>query len=277
MVFAEKAVNSEERTQLNQLLGAANTESTSGYLGIRSFIDLLLEYPSARFSPQEFVDCLRKLVPRLYSIASSPTVYPGEIHLAVAVVRYETNNRKRYGVCSTYLADRAPLNKPIVPVFVASSHFGLPEDDSASMIMVGPGTGVAPFRAFMQERIANNASGKNWLFFGDQHAASDYLYGAEFEAMLADGHLDHLDLAWSRDQDRKIYVQDKMLESGAELWDWISKGAYFYVCGDAKRMARDVDTILHRIAREEGGLSEEAAAEYFKQMKKEKRYQRDVY
>lgn len=275
--FAERAEDAAEKAQLLKLLEDENKESTAPFLSEREFIDLLEEFPSVRFSPQDFVQGLRKLMPRLYSIASSPVVRAREIHLTVAVVRYETNHRERSGVCSTFLSDRVALNEAILPVFVTKSHFGLPEDNSTPIIMVGPGTGIAPFRAFLQERVATEASGKNWLFFGDQHAATDYLYGEEFEAMKEANHLERLDLAWSRDQDEKVYVQDKMIESGATLWEWLDAGASFYVCGDAKRMAKDVDAALHQIAQEHGGLSEEDAVAFFKQLKKDKRYQRDVY
>lgn len=277
MAFAERATDPEEKRALEDLLAEENKETTAAFLNDREFIDLLEEFPSVQFSPADFVSGLRKLMPRLYSIASSPVLFPEEIHLTVAVVRYETNQRQRSGVCSTFLADRVSLNESKLPVFVTRSHFGLPENGETSIIMVGPGTGIAPFRAFLQERIATKASGKNWLFFGDQHEATDYLYGEEFETMKADGHIQRLDLAWSRDQEHKIYVQDKMLDSGAELWQWIEEGATFYVCGDAKRMAKDVDVALHKIAQDHGGLSEEEAVEFYKQLKKEKRYQRDVY
>ena len=276
MAFAERA-EGEDKAKLETLLADENKESTATFLSEREFIDLLEEFPTARFSAEDFAAGLRKLMPRLYSIASSPVVHPQEIHLTVAIVRYETNGRERSGVCSTYLSDRVPLEDACLPVFVTQSHFGLPEDGSTPIIMVGPGTGIAPFRAFLQERIAKQDTGKNWLFFGDQHEATDYLYGEEFEQMKATGAIDRLDLAWSRDQGHKVYVQDKMLESGAELWKWIQSGAHFYVCGDAKRMAKDVDAALHQIAQEHGRLSEEEAVEFFKQLKKDKRYQRDVY
>ena len=164
-----------------------------------------------------------------------------------------------------------------VPVFVSHSHFGLPEDDARDIIMVGPGTGIAPFRAFMQERVATGAAGRNWLFFGDQHRATDYLYEEEWEAWRSAGALARADLAFSRDQLLKIYVQDRMRENAAELWAWLKGGANFYVCGDAKRMAKDVDVALHQVIAEQGGLDAAAAADYVKQMKKDKRYQRDVY
>ena len=216
-------------------------------------------------------------MPRLYSIASSPRVYPNDIHLTVAVVRYETNHRERVGVCSTFLADRVHVGSTPAPVFVSHSHFGPPADASKDAVMVGPGTGIAPFRAFVQDRIACGATGRNWVFFGDQHRATDFLYEEEWKAWLAKGALARLDTAFSRDQAQKIYVQDRMRENAAELWNWIKAGGYFFVCGDAKRMAKDVDVALHDVVAQQGGMDAVAAAEYVKQMKKDKRYQRDVY
>jgi sulfite reductase (NADPH) flavoprotein alpha-component len=274
--LAAKATNPEEKQRLDALLAPEAKEQLVAYLAEREFIDLLEEFPSARLTAQEFVDNLRKLMPRLYSIASSPKLYPHAVHLTIAVVRYRTNNRERIGVCSTYLADRIVTGQT-VPVFVANSHFDVPEDNSRDIIMVGPGTGVAPFRAFLQERIARGASGRNWLFFGDQRRASDFLYEEEFLEWQAKGQLHRLDLAFSRDQAHKVYVQNRMLESAPELWEWIRNGAGFYVCGDAKRMAKDVDAALHQVIAEQGGMDAAAAAEYVKAMKKEKRYLRDVY
>ncbi|HVU37969.1 MAG TPA: sulfite reductase subunit alpha, partial [Opitutales bacterium] len=245
--FHDLTAAEDEKARLHNLLNATKPEELHAYLEQREFLDLLEEYPGARFTAQSFVDQLRKLQPRLYSIASSPACHPQEIHLTVAVVRYETNNRPRIGVASTYLADRAPLHQPAVPVFVSHSHFGLPEDHSRDIIMVGPGTGIAPFRAFVQERLARNASGRMWVFFGDQRRAFDYLYEEEWETWHAGGRLARLDLAFSRDQAHKIYVQDRMQEHAAELWAWLQGGAAFYVCGDAKRMAKDVDLALHDI------------------------------
>jgi len=266
-----------EREKLAALLAPEAKEDLTRYLEEREYIDILNEFPSARLTPQEFVDHLRKLMPRLYSIASSPREYPNEIHLTVAVVRYEMNERKRFGVCTTFMADRTPVGAATVPVFVSHSHFAPPEDLTKDAIMVGPGTGIAPFRAFVQDRVAAGASGRNWLFFGDQQRANDFLYEEEWSEQLVRGGLARLDTAWSRDQDEKVYVQDKMLASAAELWAWLRAGAYFYVCGDAKRMAKDVDVALHEIVATQGGLTPEQAVDYVKQMKKEKRYQRDVY
>ena len=273
-----KATDPGDKARLDAMLAPEAKERVKVYLEERAFIDLLCEFPSAQLTPQEFVDHLRKLMPRLYSIASSPKVSPDGVHLTVAVVRYQTNGRDRVGVCSTFMADRVVVGQTAVPTFVSHSHFGLPENHAEKdVIMVGPGTGIAPFRAFVQERVAVGATGRNWVFFGDQHAATDYLYQDEWEQYVSKGQVSRLDLAWSRDQEQKVYVQDKMRENAAELWAWLEKGAYFYVCGDAKRMAKDVDQALHDIIAEQGGLPIEKAQEYVKQLKKDKRYQRDVY
>ena len=275
--LAAKTGDAKERAQLADLLGPGAEELRETFLGQREFIDLLEEFPGVRLTPQELADHMRRLMPRLYSIASSPTMHPGQVHLTVAPVRYESNGRRRYGVCSTFLADRVTRRKTSIPVFVAASHFGLPEDPAKDIIMVGPGTGVAPFRAFVQERVVTKAPGRNWLFFGDQHEATDYLYGDEWKRLLAEGKMARVDLAFSRDQPKKIYVQDRMRETAAELWSWLKGGAHFYVCGDAHRMAKDVDVVLHEVIAQHGGMTPAAAADYVKQMKKDKRYQRDVY
>ena len=275
--LAAKTASEDEKARLAGLLAPESKDVLTHWLEEREFVDLLAEFPGARLTPQEFVDHLRKLMPRLYSIASSAKVFPTEVHLTVAVVRYETNHRARVGVASTFLADRVQAHTTPVPMFVSHSHFGVPEDGAKDCIMVGPGTGVAPFRAFMQERVAAGASGRNWLFFGDQHRATDFLYGDEWTAWLAAGKLARLDLAFSRDQILKVYVQDRMRENAAELWAWLQGGAHFYVCGDAKRMAKDVDTALHDVISQQGGMTLPQATDYVKQMKKDKRYQRDVY
>lgn len=274
--FLGKATNDDEKAKLAGLLSPDAKEILASYLDEREFVDLLAEFPSAKLTPQEFVDHLRKLMPRLYSIASSPKKHHDEIHLTVAVVRYRTNNRERVGVCSTFLADRVQVGTTPTPIFVSHSHFGPPEDRSKDAIMIGPGTGIAPFRAFVQDRVADHATGRNWVFFGDQKHATDFLYEEEWQQYVAAGQV-RLDLAWSRDQILKVYVQDKMRANAAELWSWIKNGAHFYVCGDAKRMAKDVDLALHDIVAQQGGMDAAAAAEYVKTMKKEKRYQRDVY
>lgn len=275
--LAARATAAEEKAKLDGLLAPESKDMLAGMLEEREFVDLLAEYPSARFAPQEFADFLRKLMPRLYSVASSPRVHANEVHLTVAIVRYETNHRERVGVCSSFLADRVQVGATPVPVFVSHAHFGPPDDGAKDCIMVGPGTGIAPFRAFLQDRAAAGAAGRNWLFFGDQKRATDFLYEDEWADLVAKGQLTRFDTAFSRDQPVKIYVQDRMRENAAELWRWIDGGAHFYVCGDAKRMAKDVDTTLHDIIAEQGGMSVPQAAEYVKQMKKDKRYQRDVY
>jgi sulfite reductase (NADPH) flavoprotein alpha-component len=275
--FAAKATAAAEQGRLAALLAPEAKEALPAWLEEREFVDLLAEFPSARLAPQEFVDLLRKLMPRLYSIASSARVHPEEIHLTVAVVRYETNGRTRGGVCSTFLAERAELGATPVPVFVSDSHFGPPADGARDCIMIGPGTGIAPFRAFLQDRVATGATGRNWLFFGDQRRATDFLYEEEWQVYRASGKLARLDTAFSRDQAAKIYVQDRMRENAAELWSWLQGGAHLYVCGDAKRMAKDVDAALHAIVAEHGAMTPEQAIAFVKQLKKDDRYQRDVY
>lgn len=269
--------SAEEKEKLNSLLDPVNNEALKDYLSSRHFIDLALEFPNAKVPIQEYVACLRPLLPRLYSIASSPKICPQRVHLTVRVLRYETNFRKRLGVASTYLSDRVLLENICLPVFVAPSHFDLPEDLSRDIIMVGPGTGVAPYRGFLQERVYSQATGRCWLFFGEEHRKTDYLYEEEFEQWQRSGQLHRISLAFSRDQNYKVYVQHKMAEHACELWQWLKNGAYFYVCGDMKHMAKDVDSMLHQIVQEQGGMTSEAAIAYVKQMKKDKRYQRDVY
>lgn len=273
----DRATDPADQARLAAAIGEADPERKKAWMERREFLDLFLEHPSARPSAQEVIELMRKLMPRLYSIASAPSRYPDEIHLTVAVVRYETNGRPREGVCSSYLADRVGMNEPDLPVFVADSHFGLPADDDLPVIMVGPGTGVAPFRGFVMDRATRGAKGPNWLFFGDQHKDHDFLYADEWAGYRQSGVLTRLDTAFSRDQAAKVYVQDRMRENAAELWKWIQQGAYFYVCGDAKRMAKDVDAALHAIVAEQGGLTPEAAVDWVKQFKKDGRYQRDIY
>lgn len=243
----------------------------------RDLIDLVIDHPADFSDAEEFVSILKKLQPRLYSIASSPRAHPGEVHLCVGIVRYTSHGRKRGGICSTYLSDRLAANSRPRSFVHVNKGFRLPENPDTPLIMVGPGTGIAPFRAFLEDRKVTGAKGRNWLFFGNPHRATDYLYQTEIEAFQADGTLAKLDLAWSRDQKEKIYVQHLMLRQAAELWAWLQDGAAFYVCGDASRMAKDVDAALLQIAREQGKLSDEDAATWISQLKKDKRYQRDVY
>ncbi|MBV8899423.1 MAG: sulfite reductase subunit alpha [Verrucomicrobia bacterium] len=265
---------SADRT-LADLMRPEKKEALGHYLWGREVLDLLADFPSVTFKPAEFVSHLKKLQPRLYSISSSLKAFPEQVHLTVSTLRYESFGRKRKGVCSTFLADRVDGT---VPVFVQVSHsFRLPQNGDTPIIMVGPGTGVAPFRAFLHERRAVGAKGRNWLFFGEQHAATDFYYREELDAMLADGHLSKLSTAFSRDQKEKIYVQHRMVETGDELWGWLQEGAHFYVCGDASRMAKDVDLALHTVIEKNGGQGKEGAVEYVKKLKADKRYQRDVY
>ena len=261
---------------LRSLMEADDKEALNDFMWGRELIDLVVDYPAHFSDGEEFVSVLKKLQPRLYSIASSPKAHPGEVHLTVAIVRYDSHGRERGGVCSTFLADRCDGLQPGVFVHVNKA-FRLPESGDTPIIMVGPGTGIAPFRAFLEERKASGAKGGNWLFFGNPHRETDFLYEEEFSTMQKEGVLTRLDTAFSRDQEHKIYVQDRMLENGAEIWKWLQDGAYFYVCGDASRMAKDVDAALHTIAREHGGLDEAAAAEFIKELRKVKRYARDVY
>lgn len=261
--------------KLEALLKLENKESLIDYMWGRELIDLFLEFPQDGIEAQALVGLLRAMPPRLYSIASSLKAHPDEVHLTVAVVRYEGHGRKRKGVCSSYLAERVGES---IPCYLhPNKNFKLPENPDTPIIMVGPGTGIAPFRAFVEERRATGATGKNWLFFGDRSASTDYLYGEEWEAYLKDDTIHELDLAWSRDQAEKVYVQHKMTERGSELWKWLQEGAVFYVCGDASRMAKDVDQALRDIASKEGGMAEDEAAAWVKALQKEKRYLKDVY
>ena len=264
-------------TFLRDLLDPNIRTELDRYLYGREIIDFLLDSPKLGFTPEEFVKGLRKLQPRLYSIASSLKAHPEQVHLTVDTLRYDAHGRQRHGVSSTFLADRV-TEAPRLPVFVQTAkHFRLPEKTERPVIMVGPGTGIAPFRAFLQERQATGAQGGNWLFFGAQKSATDYFYQEELAALQDNGCLTRLDLAFSRDQTEKIYVQTRMKQNAAELWRWLEDGAHFYVGGDAKRMAKDVDDTLHTIVREAGGRTEDESKEYVAAMKKEKRYQRDVY
>jgi sulfite reductase (NADPH) flavoprotein alpha-component len=264
-----------KESKLEDLLQPANRDAFADYLWGRELIDLFLEFPQQGISADELVGLLRPMPPRLYSIASSIKAHAEEVHLTVAIVRYDSYGRKREGVCSSYLADR--VGESIPCYFHPNKNFKLPEDSTTPVIMVGPGTGIAPFRAFIEERRAIGAGGKNWLFFGDRSSKTDYLYGDEWEQYRKDGLLTDLDLAWSRDQAEKEYVQHKMLAKGKELFSWLQEGATFYVCGDASRMAKDVDSALRQIAQSEGAMSEDDANAWVKSLQKEKRYLKDVY
>ncbi|HEY0294730.1 MAG TPA: bifunctional nitrate reductase/sulfite reductase flavoprotein subunit alpha, partial [Bordetella sp.] len=260
---------------LEALLSGERKAELRQWLWGRQLADVLHEYP-AELSAAELAAMLHRLQPRLYSIASSPAAHRGEVHLTVSAVRFNNGRHERKGVASTFLADRA--GEADVPVFVQkSAHFRLPASGDAPVIMVGPGTGIAPFRGFLHERRAAGARGRNWLFFGERSARTDFYYRDEIAAMRDDGFLTRLDLAFSRDQDEKIYVQDRMRERGAELWAWLEAGAHFYVCGDASRMAKDVDAALKAVVARHGGMDEEQAGEYVARLSRERRYARDVY
>jgi sulfite reductase (NADPH) flavoprotein alpha-component len=262
---------------LLDLLRPEQQSHLDAYTWDRGLIDLLYEFPNVLRDPADLVAMLPKLSPRLYSISSSPAAHAGQIHTTVAVVRYRSHNRERGGVCSTMFADRAhPAGR--LPIYIQPNNkFRLPKDSDRPIIMIGPGTGIAPFRSFLHERRALGASGKNWLFFGERSAAADFLYREELESLQKDQFLTRLDLAFSRDQDHKIYVQDKMLEQAPLFWSWLQEGACVYVCGDATRMAKDVDAMLHTIVEQQGNLNREASVEYIQNLKDQHRYHRDVY
>lgn len=263
--------------KLLDLLVPEQQEPLQRYVYGRGLIDLLVEYPGVIEEPAELVAMLPRLTPRLYSISSSPLAHQGQIHTTVAVVRYRSYNRERGGVCSTLFADRSTLSDRL-PIYIQpNKKFKLPQDSDAPIIMIGPGTGIAPFRGFLHERRALGAKGRNWLFFGERSAATDYLYREELESMRADGHLTRLDTAFSRDQEDKIYVQDRMMEHAPLFWSWLEDGASVYVCGDATRMAKDVHAALHRIIEKEGGMPAQTAEEYVHALKDAHRYHRDVY
>jgi len=275
--LVQEIANRSGDQELNGILETGNKDELANYLWGRDILDLLLQFPNCEFSAAEFIALLKPLQHRAYSISSSGKVYPDTVHLTVASVRYESHSRQHKGVCSTFLADLVDDATEVRCFFTPNKVFRVPEDNSLPMIMVGPGTGIAPFRAFLQERQYRKATGKNWLFFGDRNAATDFMYREELEAMQQSGLLTRLDLAFSRDQEAKIYVQDRMLENGAELFTWLEQGGYFFVCGDAYRMAKDVDKALHEVIAEHGKLSEQQAVDYVNQLKKDKRYVRDVY
>ncbi|MDQ1212560.1 sulfite reductase subunit alpha [Pantoea anthophila] len=263
--------------ELRHVLQHDDKDALGVWLWGKDTLDLLQLDLTRTLAVPEFVALLRPLQHRAYSISSSSKAHPNQVHLTVASVRYHSGGRNRGGVCSTYLAERVRRGEKPAIFISPNKAFRVPANNSAPLIMVGPGTGIAPFRAFLQERQATGAQGKNWLFFGDQHQEHDFIYQDELLAWRDNGLLTRLDLAFSRDQEKKIYVQSRMLEQGAELYAWLQEGAYFYVCGDASRMAKDVDNALYEVVRQFGGLSSERAADYVDQLKKEKRYLRDVY
>jgi sulfite reductase (NADPH) flavoprotein alpha-component len=271
-LLAMSAKHPRQAAALRQLSeGADGAEPADADL-----LDLLEAFPSARPRLADLVASLPALRPRLYSIASSPRATPSEVHLCMAVVRDERRGRVRHGVASGFLADRATV-AGAVPAYIQTSHFRLPADPATPVIMVGPGTGVAPFRSFLAERAARGIRGRSWLLFGERNRATDFLYETELLAWLKDGTLSRLDTAFSRDTGRKVYVQDRMRENAEDLWRWLQDGAYFYICGDATRMARDVDAMLRRVAMTEGRMDEAQARDWIVALARQGRYLRDVY
>jgi sulfite reductase (NADPH) flavoprotein alpha-component len=273
-LLAREAKDEADRSRLSKL---AEDDSRAEGLGVHDVLDALLEFPSARPSIVEFAAALGRMQPRLYSIACSQKRHPREVHLAVSVLRYEKNDRSYLGTGSGLLSEHLRPGRT-ASVFVQRAHaFRLPADLAAQVIMVGPGTGIAPFRAFLQERAAAGAAGRNWLFFGNHRREADFLYRTELEEFAVKRVLSRMDLAFSRDQTNKVYVQHKMLEAAQELWRWLANGAYLYVCGDAQRMAGDVDLALQQIAVAQGGMDGVAAKNFLAELAKAGRYQRDVY
>ena len=269
-----------ELTQHERLLALLKEDKRtelSAFLYGRQVLDLLLDFPSKAVTAPVLAGMLRKMNPRLYSIASSLRANPDEVHITVGVTRYTAHGRNRKGVCSCFMADAVNPGDTLDVFIETNNNFRLPSDGAKDVIMVGPGTGIAPFRAFVAEREQTGATGRNWLFFGDQHFTTDFLYQAEWQQALKTGSLHRLDVAFSRDQADKVYVQHRMRERGKDLWEWLQNGAHFYVCGDANRMAKDVDAELLQIAATHGGRSADQASEWLAELRSQKRYQRDVY
>ena len=260
--------------QLNDLV--ADNQALQELVQRTPIVDVLHKFP-AKLTAEQLVSLLRPLTPRLYSISSSPAEVGEEVHLTVGVVRFEHEGRACSGAASSFLADRVEEDGAVRVFVEHNDNFRLPNDMTKPIIMVGSGTGVAPFRAFMQQRVADEASGKNWLIFGNPHFASDFLYQTEWQQFAKEGFLHKYDFAWSRDQEKKIYVQDKIRENSTALWQWLQEGAYFYICGDASKMAKDVEQALLDVIAKEGNLSPDEAEDYLNELREVKRYQRDVY
>lgn len=260
--------------QLTSLL--ADKSALQHYAQTVPFVDMVRRAPT-ELDAQQLVDLLRPLTPRLYSIASSQAETESEVHITVGVVRYDIDGRPRSGGASGYLADRLEEDGELKVFIEHNDNFRLPANPETPVIMIGPGTGIAPFRAFIQQRDNDGATGKNWLFFGNPHFTDDFLYQVEWQRYVKDGLLTHISLAWSRDQAEKVYVQDKLREQGAEVWQWLQEGAHVYVCGDANRMAKDVEQALLEIIAEYGVMDLETADEYLSELRLDRRYQRDVY
>lgn len=273
-----RQTNADKKHELSGLLEEENREALKAYLARYEVWDFLLAHAEVSFTPQELADLLMPLLPRFYSISSSQRYVGEEVHLTIAPLEYESNGHKRRGVCTHYLCELVELDNPAVPVFIQPSHgFKLPNDLQAPIMMIGPGTGIAPFRAFLQERLLHyRAKGKHWLFFGEWNRAYDFFYEEDWRVCEQYGHL-RLEAAFSRDQAEKIYVQHKIAEHGEEFFKWLEEGAYLYVCGDAQRMARDVEAALQAVIQEYGKRDAQAARDYIKRLRQQKRYLRDVY
>jgi sulfite reductase (NADPH) flavoprotein alpha-component len=261
--------------ELQGLLG--DNARLQPYLYGRDVADLLTDFPTDQLTPQLLADTLRPLPTRAYSIASSLLAHPDEGHLTVGAVRYEAFGRRKHGVCSSFLADRVAVGDEVRVFVEHNEYFKLPQDSATDIIMVGAGTGIAPFRAFVEERAELGASGRNWLLFGNPHFTTDFLYQAEWQQQLKRGGLAKLDVAFSRDQAEKVYVQDRLLENSRDVFGWLENGAQFYVCGDKNRLGQAVQTALTQVVQKEAGLSPEAAAAYVKNLRKQRRYLEDVY
>ena len=273
----QQAATFTDNEAIQSLVAVENVDQLKEYVNGRDLLDLLRDFGPWKATAQEIVSLLRKMPPRLYSIASSIAANPEEVHLTIGAVRYTAHGREREGVCSVLCAERVQEGDTL-PVFIQQNkHFNLPESHEKDIIMVGPGTGIAPFRSFIQERAVNKANGRSWLFFGDQHSTSDFLYKEEFEKYQQDGALSRIETAFSRDTAQKVYVQHKMLENSQELFEWLENGAYFYVCGDKLNMAKDVHSALIDVIEKEGAMTHESAENYVKEMQEQGRYQRDVY
>jgi len=276
-LLGQRQTDLQKKERLEFLLSEGQKEPLKEYQGAHEVWDALVENGEAKIHPQELCLILQPLLPRFYSIASAMCEVGEEVHLTVAELTYETNNHLRRGVCTHFLCNVAPMDEAVVPVYLQPSHgFTLPESPEKPMIMIGPGTGVAPYRGFLQERMRQPSAGAHWLFFGEWHRATEFFYEDYWNELVARGTL-RLSTAFSRDQEHKIYIQHRMLEHGLELFEWLKQGAYIYVCGDARRMAKDVDAALHQLVLAHGGGDEQSAKDFVKQLKTEKRYLRDVY
>lgn len=275
--LANRQTNAAKKAALAKLLDADNKDGLKAYAGLREVWDVLEEHHEVYFTPMEFAQIISPVFPRFYSIASSMDAVGEEIHLTVSYVRYDSLGHERLGVCSHYLCDLSPLHEAMIPLYVHPHHgFTLPADPNASIIMVGPGTGIAPYRGFMQQRMVTGALGRNWLFFGECNRAYDYFYEDFWMELQRKGKL-RVDVAFSRDQPEKIYVQHRMFEHAQEIFAWLEAGAYFYVCGDLHHMAKDVEAALCQILQLEGKMDEASAMQYIKNLRASKRYLRDVY